>query len=150
MKAALDEDISRAFPCFPHLHVLVFTCHVQPDERIHSCIPALPAHVYWTRGRWSFPGRGGGTAGARGTTDTRLPAAAREGTGLQNRREERLRDRALPLPMRPGPEEGSRPARSPTAAQRPHHPHPSFRVREPSVPLISRLYQESRLHKSRV
>ena len=62
----------------------------------------------------------------------------------------RRRDRALPLPMRLGPEEGHSPARTPAGAQRPHHPHPSFRVREPSVPLISHLYQESRLHKSRV
>ena len=46
LKAALDQDISRAFPCFPPLQVLVFTSHVQPEEWIHSCIPALPAHVY--------------------------------------------------------------------------------------------------------
>ena len=45
-------------PCFPPIRVLVFTSHVQPEERIRGLSvqsSALPFHVDWTRGRWFFP-----------------------------------------------------------------------------------------------
>ncbi|KAI4579724.1 hypothetical protein MJT46_001092 [Ovis ammon polii x Ovis aries] len=49
----------------------------------------LTSYVDGTRVRWSSPRPGGRTADARGTTDTRLPAAEMVGTGLRSRRVER-------------------------------------------------------------
>lgn len=46
------------FPCVPPIQVLVFTSHVQPEERIRGLSvgsSVLPFHVEWTRGRWFFP-----------------------------------------------------------------------------------------------
>ncbi|XDA70426.1 hypothetical protein R6Z07F_000795 [Ovis aries] len=52
----------------------------------------LTSYVDGTRVRWSSPRPGGRTADARGTTDTRLPAAEMVGTGLRSRRVERAEE----------------------------------------------------------
>lgn len=73
-----------SFPLFFLPAGLVFTFHVSSRNGFTNFLSlpvALPSHVDWTRGRWSFPGRGGGTTDTRGTTDIRLPVAAREARG---------------------------------------------------------------------
>ena len=51
------------FPCLPPIQVLVFTSHVQPEERISGLSvrsSALPFHVDWTRGVVLSPTEGAG------------------------------------------------------------------------------------------
>ncbi|XDA70427.1 hypothetical protein R6Z07F_000799 [Ovis aries] len=89
----------------------------------------LTSHVDGTRVRWSCPRQGGRTGDARGTTDTRLPAAEMVGTGLRSRRVERGGDGSIPCPRRwpSGPRTQRRILRSSAA-------HPEFRGRPRRLP----------------
>ncbi|KAG5215203.1 hypothetical protein JEQ12_000779 [Ovis aries] len=82
--------VEREFKRGPSFHL------PRPDRGEDSSFSVksgmLTSYVDGTRVRWSSPRPGGRTADARGTTDTRLPAAEMVGTGLRSRRVERAEE----------------------------------------------------------
>ena len=103
------REFPEISPCFPPLQVLVFTSHVQPEERVHRLSVAsgvLPSHLDRTRGAVVLSRSGWMHSGA---TDPQRPAAPGEGVGIQSRRLERAEGRDPPTTPKEMPRRETQP-----------------------------------------